>query len=88
MYVSGQPQLGFWKEALAAASKLVKQRKASIQTRAQEREAARQMKAQAKSVSPATAALGGMNPMLVAGGVGLGIWLLFKVVGGGRGRRR
>jgi hypothetical protein len=89
MYVSNQPQLGFWKEAIDAVTKVAKQRKQRIAERAAEKERAQAMKADKADKAAGAVSTAGfgssVSPLMLAGAaVVIGAVLWFR----GRGRRR
>ena len=67
MYVEGQPDLGFWKEAIKGITSQVKKRKAAIKERERSKAEERALKQQAKMTSPLTAGIGGVSPMMLLG---------------------
>jgi len=80
VYVNGQPELGFWKEAIKAVTTQVKARKQAIKAREKRKADERAAKLQAKTpASPLTAGFGGVSPwMLGAGAAALGAFLLLR----------
>lgn len=88
MYVSGPNELGFWPAIMTAVKTvqgIVDKRKAAIkaQAKAQAQKAAAKKQVQTASLAPS---LGGINPMLLAGGAAVAIGLI--VLTGRRGGRR